>query len=94
MYMKLNNEPCIEALIVDNYCIDSCLSKQYDKLISLNKMLLSQDNLLFLDCIHRLIFNAETYNNLAEFNCTKIDIVLLCDYVNQKIKEIEKELSV
>ena len=63
MYMKLNNEPCIEALIVDNYCIDSCLSKQYDKLISLNKMLLSQDNLLFLDCIHRLIFNAETYNN-------------------------------
>ena len=92
--MKFNNKHCIETLIVDNYCVDSCLSKQYDKLISLNKMLLSQDNILFLNCIHRLIFNAETYNNLAEFNCTEIDIVLLCDYVNQKIKEIEKELSV
>ena len=94
MDIKFNNEHCIEILIVDNYCTDSCISKQYDKLISLNKMLLSQDNLLFLDCIYRLIFNAETYNNLAEFNCTEIDIVLLCDYVNQKIKEIEKELSV
>ena len=94
MDIKFNNEHCIEILIVDNSCTDSCISKQYDKLISLNKMLLSQDNILFLDCIHRLIFNAETYNNLAEFNCTEIDIVLLCDYVNQKIKEIEKELGV
>lgn len=94
MDIKFNNEHCIEILIVDNYCTDSCISKQYDKLISLNKMLSSQDNLLFLDCIHRLIFNAETYNNLAEFNCTEIDIVLLCDYVHQKIKEIEKELSI
>ena len=86
----IKGETIVEDRIVEKYCTEALVEKEYEK-IALDGWTAKSTPRLF-ETVFYSIVNEESWNIVKEFNKPKIDYKLLYAKVIQKIKQVKREL--
>lgn len=88
----VNQAKSTEELIVNKYCTESFIEKEYAKLVLENDGWSSKYIPILLNTIYRELIKEEIYNILMDFKNPAINFKILYALVVQKIKETKKEI--
>lgn len=88
----INGSEKIEETIIELFCTDSFIEKEYDKLVLLNGGWSSKNIPQLLSTIYYEFIKEETWNFLKKFKNPKIDFKYLNTCVIGKIKNVKKDI--
>lgn len=89
---EINLTEMVEEKIVDKYCTEAFIEKEYAKICVENDGWSSKFIPMLLNKVYYELIKEETWNFLKEFKSPKIDFKTLNSLVTRKIKEIKSDI--
>jgi hypothetical protein len=89
---ELKTEMSVEEKIVEKYCTESFIEKEYSKIVNEQNGWKSQYIPMLLGRVYSELIKEEMWNIVKEFKNPKVDFRLLMGFVNQRVKEVKYNL--
>lgn len=88
----INGTTKIEELIVDKFCTETFVEKEYEKIVNANNGWASKMIPQLLSTVFHEFINEETWHFIKEYKNPKIDFKYLQSCVMNKVKIVKKEI--
>jgi len=88
----INSTELIEEKIVNKFCTEAFIEKEYSKIVNEKESWKSQYIPMLLGRVYSEFIKEETWNFIKEFKNPKVNFKILNALIIKKIKETKKDL--